>query len=188
MNTAAKKRRGVSWPAALVLTLAGSLGGWEGRELVPYRDIGGVWTVCDGITGRDVVPGKTYTDAECTALLLPAIEAHLSEVERQCVPNLRELPPQVQFAVGHLAYNVGAGAVCRLRSGAPTTIARTLPAGDIAPACAAIRSYTRVAGKDCRDPANRCGGIPRRRDFESRVCAGETVLPGLEESAWASSP
>jgi len=170
----------------MVLALAASLGGWEGRELVPYRDIGGVWTVCDGITGADVIPGRTYTDAECAALLLPAIEAHMSDVERMCVPNLRELPPHVQFAVGHLAYNVGAGAVCRLRSGKPTTIARNLPAGNIEPACAAIRSYTRVAGKDCRDPANRCGGIPRRRDFESGVCNGDIVIPGLEDSTWAA--
>jgi lysozyme len=25
---------------------------WEGRELNPYRDIVGVWTVCYGYTGR----------------------------------------------------------------------------------------------------------------------------------------
>lgn len=172
-------RKGLSWPLALVLAMAGSLGGWEGRELVPYRDIADVWTVCDGITGADVIPGKTYTDAECTALLLPAIDAHLSEVERQCVPNLRLLPLNVQFAVGHLAYNVGAGAVCRRKSGAPTTIARSLPSYDIPTACEAIKSYTRVAGKDCRDPANKCGGIPRRRDFESGVCDGSIVIEGL---------
>jgi lysozyme len=173
----------------MVLALAASLGAWEGRELVPYRDIGGVWTVCDGITGADVIPGRTYTDAECTALLLPAIEAHMSDVERMCVPNLRELPPRVQFAVGHLAYNVGAGAVCRRRNGQPTTIARRLPAGDIAPACEAIKSYTRVAGKDCRDPANKCGGIPRRRDFESGVCSGVIEIPGLEDSVtWTHAP
>jgi lysozyme len=181
------KRRGVSWPAAMVMALAASLGAWEGRELVPYRDIGGVWTVCDGITGADVIPGRTYTDAECTALLLPAIEAHMTDVERMCVPNLRELPAGVQFAIGHLAYNVGAGAVCRRRSGQPTTIARSLPTGNIAPACEAIKSYTRVAGKDCRDPANRCSGIPRRRDFESGVCSGDIVIPGLEGSTWSVS-
>lgn len=170
-------KKSVSWPVALLLALAASLGGFEGREYVPYRDIGGVWTVCDGITGADVVIGKTYTDAECSALLMPAIEAHLSEVERQCVPNMRTLPLNVQFAVGHLAYNVGAGAVCRRRSGAPTTIAKSLPIFDIPRACAAIKSYTRVAGKDCRDPANKCTGIPRRRAFEAGVCDGSIPMP-----------
>lgn len=187
MSPAPKKKRGVSWPAALVLAMVGSLGGWEGRELVPYRDLGGVWTVCEGITGHDVIPGKVYTEAECAALLLPAVESHLSGVEALCVPNLRELPLRVQFAVGHLAYNVGPGAVCRLRSGKPTTIARSLPVGDIASACAAIPSYYRAAGKDCRDPANRCGGIPRRREFERAVCTGELPIPGLEETAWPPS-
>lgn len=172
-------RKGLSWPLALLMTMAASLGGWEGRELVPYRDIGGVWTVCDGITGAEVIPGKTYTDAECSALLMPAIEAHFSEVERQCVPNMRTLPLNVQFAIGHLAYNVGAGAVCRRKSGAPTTIAKSLPIYDTERACAAIKSYTRVAGKDCRDPANKCSGIPRRRDFEAGVCDGSIEIEGL---------
>jgi len=29
---------------------------------------GAILTVCEGITGKDVVPGKTYTPAECDAL------------------------------------------------------------------------------------------------------------------------
>nr|HAL7249337.1 glycoside hydrolase family protein [Escherichia coli] len=29
----------------------------------------GVWTVCHGHTGKDIIPGKTYTEAECKALL-----------------------------------------------------------------------------------------------------------------------
>ncbi|WP_244576009.1 glycoside hydrolase family protein, partial [Escherichia coli] len=32
-------------------------------------DIVGVWTVCHGHTGKDIIPGKTYTKAECKALL-----------------------------------------------------------------------------------------------------------------------
>ena len=172
-------RKGLSWPLALLLALTASIDGFEGRELVPYRDIGGEWTVCDGITGAEVIPGKTYTDAECSSLLATAIEAHLNEVERQCVPNMRMLPLNVQFAIGHLAYNVGAGAVCRRRSGAPTTIARSLPIYDIPRACAAIPSYYTVAKKDCRDPANKCLGIPRRRAFEAGVCDGSIEIEGL---------
>jgi hypothetical protein len=29
----------------------------EGRSLVPYRDIVGIWTVCDGDT-KNVIPGQ----------------------------------------------------------------------------------------------------------------------------------
>ncbi|HAK1939297.1 TPA: lysozyme, partial [Salmonella enterica] len=43
--------------------------GLEGRRYVAYRDVAGVITVCDGYTGKDIVPGRRYTDAECDALL-----------------------------------------------------------------------------------------------------------------------
>lgn len=33
----------------------------EGIRFKPYKDIAGIWTVCAGITGPDVVLGKTYT-------------------------------------------------------------------------------------------------------------------------------
>ncbi|HBV3540006.1 glycoside hydrolase family protein [Enterobacter hormaechei] len=41
----------------------------EGRKYEAYKDVTGVWTVCDGHTGRDIVRNKTYTDRECDALL-----------------------------------------------------------------------------------------------------------------------
>ena len=31
----------------------------EGVKHKPYKDIAGIWTVCAGITGPDVMPGKT---------------------------------------------------------------------------------------------------------------------------------
>ena len=41
----------------------------EGVEYDPYRDVIGVWTVCYGHTGKDIMLGKTYTHSECDALL-----------------------------------------------------------------------------------------------------------------------
>lgn len=52
--------------AALITTSLVAL--WttlEGMKYTPYRDIGGVWTVCAGHTGPDVVPGKTWTKKQC---------------------------------------------------------------------------------------------------------------------------
>lgn len=50
----------------------------EGIRYRPYKDIAGIWTVCAGITGSDVVLGKTYTQRECDALL-----ASISPSQRQ---------------------------------------------------------------------------------------------------------
>jgi lysozyme len=55
--------------AAAALAIFLNLHESGGRQyLEPYRDAGGVWTVCDGLTGPAVIPGKTYAPAECAAL------------------------------------------------------------------------------------------------------------------------
>ena len=43
--------------------------GLEGVRYDPYQDVVGVWTVCYGHTGKDILLGKKYTEAECRALL-----------------------------------------------------------------------------------------------------------------------
>ena len=54
----------------------------EGNSYTPYRDVGGVWTVCNGITGPDVIQGKTYTQKECDALLQKHLRPYARSVER----------------------------------------------------------------------------------------------------------
>lgn len=50
--------------ALLIATVfLGGPDGVEGRRYVPYPDIAGVLTVCDGHTGADIVRSKTYTRA-----------------------------------------------------------------------------------------------------------------------------
>ncbi|WP_145531836.1 glycoside hydrolase family protein, partial [Yersinia kristensenii] len=57
--------------AAGALAIAGALlggnDGLEGRKYVAYYDVVGVLTVCDGHTGKDIIPNKKYSDAECDA-------------------------------------------------------------------------------------------------------------------------
>ncbi len=55
--------------ASVLITGPGGNDGLEGVSYIPYKDIVGVWTVCHGHTGKDIMPGKTYTEAECKALL-----------------------------------------------------------------------------------------------------------------------
>ena len=50
--------------ASVLITGPGGNDGLEGVSYIPYEDIVGVWTVCHGHTGKDIIPGKTYTAAE----------------------------------------------------------------------------------------------------------------------------
>ena len=54
---------GVAVGGVMLVTasLTGALDRYEGERLKPYRDIVGVWTVCRGVTGPHVIPGKNYT-------------------------------------------------------------------------------------------------------------------------------
>lgn len=90
------------------------VGNWEGTETKPYRDMVGVLTVCNGYTGKDIDPNKTYGKAECDQLLKQELTVHGKAV-LACV----KVPlNQNQYnALVSLAYNVGAGAVCK--SGLP---------------------------------------------------------------------
>jgi lysozyme len=65
-----------------------------------------------------------------------------------------------------LAYNVGADAVCR------STMVRLHNAGQHAQACAEFDRWVYFQGRDCRDPAHRCGGLPKRRATERAMCEG----------------
>lgn len=154
----------VAAPIALVAALLFALTGAEGRKLTPYKDIAGIWTVCDGITGKAVVPGRKYTNAECDRLGQEYVQKMLADMG-QCVKG--EYPLHVIKASGHFAYNVGTPAFCR------STMAKKLNAGDVPGACAEISKWTFVAGKDCRIAANKCSGIVKRREWERATCEGK---------------
>ncbi|EPG7577673.1 glycoside hydrolase family protein [Providencia rettgeri] len=52
--------------SAIVLTV---IAHFEGVRYEPYKDVGGVLTVCYGHTGIDIVPNKVYSKEECNELL-----------------------------------------------------------------------------------------------------------------------
>lgn len=160
-------------PAALILALVAALGqndsAHEGRKYVPYRDSGGVWTVCAGITGPAVVPGRRYTDGECTRLETAYVQTMLNHMGR-CVRG--EFEFHEVKAWGHFAYNVGNNAFCS------STAARRLNAGERTAACDEIWKWRFVtidgAKRDCSLPQwrSKCGGIIDRRQWEMATCRG----------------
>lgn len=154
-------------PAALILALAAILAqpDHENRKLTTYWDnLGQVWTACAGVTGEGVIPGKTYTVAECEALETRYIARMYARMGR-CVPNARLEFHEIK-AWGHFAYNIGESNFCR------STAARLLNQGRNAEACKQIPRWRFIGKKDCAIKANKCGGIPKRRAWEQAVCEG----------------
>ncbi|RFV38292.1 glycoside hydrolase family protein, partial [Salmonella enterica] len=64
--------------------------GLEGVRYKPYRDVVGIWTVCYGHTGNDIMIGKTYTESQCKALL----NKDLNTVARQINPYIKVPIPE----------------------------------------------------------------------------------------------
>lgn len=143
----------------------------EGNVLQTYLDPAGIATACVGHTGPDVQMGQKYTHEQCLQILQRDLAKHDADVVR-CVPN--PMPVHVHVAALDFAFNVGGDKFCK------STFAARLRASDWAGACAEISKWTRIGAKDCRDPANKCGGIVKRRDLERAVCEGRHPLPQID--------
>lgn len=161
----------------LAATLAVAIGVSESRRYVPYRDTGGIWTVCDGITGPDVLAGKRYTDEECDALLDKHLDYHAGRV-LQCISE--PLNRNEKLAWIHFSYNVGPNNFCG------STAARLLNRGEHKAACDQIERWMYVGGKDCRLAESKCAGIPIRRAKEYAWCVKPDTPNG--NNAPQSSP
>jgi lysozyme len=94
---------------------------FEGLRLAAYQDVGGVWTIGYGHTGKGVSRGRTITQAEADELLRADIQWAVD-----CVNKAVTVPiNQNQFdAMVDFTFNVGCGA---FRS---STLLRRLTAGD----------------------------------------------------------
>ncbi|EJG2384931.1 TPA: lysozyme [Kluyvera georgiana] len=128
--------------------------GLEGVRYNPYQDIVGVWTVCWGHTGKDIILGKTYTKAECQALL----DKDLNAVARQINPYINvPIPETTRGALYSFVYNVGAG------NFKTSTLLRKINQGDTKGACDQLRRWI-YAGK------KKWVGLMTRREIEREVC------------------
>ena len=144
--------------AALVGTaaagaLVATVGAWEGKSNVPYRDVVGVLTWCYGETqGR---PQARYTDAECKAMLEDRLADYAGPV-LQRNPELRGNDPQL-VAASSLAYNLGAANSRR------SSVARLFSAGRWREACDAFLQWNRAGGRVIK-------GLDNRRRAERAIC------------------
>jgi lysozyme len=127
---------------------------YEGRRLVPYRDIVGIWTVCDGDT-KGVVPGRAETPAQCDERLERQLVAHAKPV-LACAPELADHPNALAASVS-LAYNIGPTAFCGSRAKA------LFRAGKIRAGCDALLPWNKAGGRVV-------AGLARRRAAERQIC------------------
>lgn len=153
---------------AVAIAIVALIKPWEGRELTAYRDIVGVWTVCDGET-KDVGPGTVKTDAECDAMLLDRVQHDFYKPLAACIHGYTSMPVSLQASFLSASYNVGVGAICH------SSAARLAKAGRFRDACEAITRFNRAGGKVVR-------GLKLRREYgdASRIGELELCLEGLK--------
>ncbi|MBS0854964.1 MULTISPECIES: lysozyme [unclassified Tatumella] len=126
----------------------------EGIEHIPYRDGGGVWTVCKGHTGPDVIPGRTYTDAQCNAFLSADIAIANRSVTRQVKVPMNEMQ---EAALTSFVFNVGAGNFSR------SSLLRELNAGHYTEACNSLTRWVYIG-------RTKSTGLMNRREIEKEIC------------------
>lgn len=128
--------------------------GLEGMRHKPYQDVVGVWTVCYGHTGNDIMLGKTYSKEECKSLL----NKDLATVAKQINPYIKvDIPETTRGALYSFVYNIGAG------NFKTSTLLYKINHGDIKGACDQLRRWTYAGGKQWK-------GLVTRREIEREVC------------------
>ena len=126
----------------------------EGEKRKPYYDVAGVLTVCHGHTGADIDPQKTYTKAECNALLA----SDLAKVKAQVDPLIqRRIPEGTKAALYSFTYNVGIGAFSQ------STLLKKLNNNDIHGACGELKRWVFAGGRQWK-------GLKTRREIEEALC------------------
>ncbi|MDR1311120.1 MAG: glycoside hydrolase family protein [Burkholderiaceae bacterium] len=157
---------------ALSVSAAGFVGiaGYETYRSATYRDSGGVLTIGYGET-KGVKPGQRTTPERALARLHKSVDEHASGIKK-CLGDVALAQHEFDAFVD-LAYNAGVSAVCR------SSIPAKLRASDYAGACQTILTFDKRRDREtgrllsCRDPANNCLGIVRRRQETYRKCMGE---------------
>lgn len=137
----------------------------EGESLTPYPDVGGVWTVCAGHTGPDVIPGVPWTQEQCDRVDWENLNRFGRAVVR-CTDNA-PLTRGQRDALTVFAGNVGEAAFCG------STLARKVREGDYPGGEAEFRRWVFYGCRSARG-CQYSEGLFNRRVVE----LGRFKLPG----------
>lgn len=137
----------------------------SGRHIgVPYIDKlgrGQPWTVCNGVTGKGVVPGRYYTAEDCKRLELPRY-LDAERAGKRLFGWWATYNVWVQASIIDMVYNLGEAQI------AASTMRRKANEGDLAGACAEMPRWVNgtVNGQRTRLP-----GLVGRRGTTHELCA-----------------
>lgn len=132
----------------------------EGVKHKPYKDIAGIWTVCAGITGKDVIIGKTYTKRECDALLAKHIKVAKNEVDKHVKV---EIPATMRAAMYSFTFNAGVGAFRN------STMLKLINHGRLPEACQQLWRWDKFTNPKT-GKKERSKGLRNRRAVEFKYC------------------
>lgn len=143
--------------------------GWEGEELMPYKDIVGVWTVCSGDTRGVTAATPKQTPEQCAARTQDILKTYGGKVVKLS-PGIENNP--VELAAHTIfAANVGTGAYGK------SSINRLYKAGGFMNrinACRAMRLYDKAGGRVIKGLQNRRSGVPSMLG-EYELCIGGVI-------------
>lgn len=153
------------WASALGVTvsLVAGTAMYEGKSNKSFLDTlpkVPVVTECYGHT-EGAKLGTYKTDAQCSQLLMDDLNKVYAPIVRKYV----KVPiTQGQFnAMVDFTYNLGEG------NFAASTLLVKVNDEDFTGAALEFQRWYKVGGKDCRIPASKCAGIPKRRAWERQM-------------------
>lgn len=132
-----------------------------GKPYVDKLGKGQPWTVCHGVTGKEVDPARYYSPEDCRRLELPKYLA----AERAAAGLLRHWPTYnlwVRASFIDMTYNLGADAL------QGSTLQRLANDGDLGGACMQMPRWVRGTVNGQKVPLP---GLVDRRDTTQELCA-----------------
>ena len=174
METRNKVKLGGGVIAAALMVMIPFTGDREGLSLQAYKDVVGVWTICNGET-LGVKKGDVMTKEQCRTLLKSRAGQFM-----QAVADKITYPITAKTLAAHsdFAYNVGVGGYSTSKALALTN------AGRVAEGCTAMYNWKYLTIKnvkyDCSRPQNiqniqGCRGLMNRRTDEVSLCLQGTA-------------
>lgn len=132
----------------------------EGTSYKAYKDIAGIWTVCQGDT-KNVYPSLIETPEGCRVRLERQLVIHAKGV-MACTPRLSEEGREWQRAAAvSLAYNIGVGAYCK------SSVDRYFDVGNWKKGCDNFLSWNKARVNGVLRPVK---GLTDRRKRERDIC------------------
>ena len=144
--------------AASIAIATPTIATWEGFRAQPYKDIGGVWTVCYGET-QGIDRNRTYTKQECDDMLASRVPYYYHSAMKYVET---DIPITMRAALTSFNYNVGETNFKK------STLLKKTNKRDLWGACNELERWSYVGQMWVK-------GLNNRRKAEYRLCTAELI-------------